>query len=317
MNVTQSASGYAGLDATPLGQIGYQDEIVMNAWERDFLDQITNSAIDERIVKCYDTVQFQRQPRVGPWRTYEKNQELIPTQITPEGFCFQLQCAKYQDIKFDQMDVTRACERWGRFEAAFLDSTYQSLSEEWRSFVFNGMMLETDILNKGSNAGINGGINLGAPGAPVAITPENILANLARIRQVLRDRQRWVEGEMFVVLPTAFMEILVQSKFADAAWSGDCVQCSMGITGFWPQKLLGFNVVESTYAPRFIDSTGVVAYAIIAGHSQAYAFAADIVEGRLVRPTNTFSIEYQMLATWGGKAIYPDALAVAYWTLTI
>lgn len=317
MNVNQSASGYAGLDATPLARIGYHDDIIMAAWERDFLTEITNSSIDERIVRCYDTVQFQRQPTVGPWRTYEKDQDLVPTQITPEGFCFQLQCAKYQDIKFDQMDVSRACERWPRFEAAFLDSVYQALTEEWRTFVFNGMLLEADVINKGANAGINGGINLGAPGAPVAITKDNILGHLARLRQVLRDRQRWIDGSMFIIIPTALKEILVQSQYANSCWAGECVPCSMGITGFSPQQLLGFNVIESSHAPRFIDSTGVVSYGIIAGNSEAYAFAADIVEGRLVKPTSRFSIEYQMLATWGGKAIYPDALAVAYWTLTL
>lgn len=310
----KSASGYGGLEATPLARIGYYDEIIAQAWEHDFLPEITNTNIDERITRCNQKVQFIRQPKVGKWRTYEKNQELIANQLTPDGFCMEICNAAYQDIKVDKMDIAQACDRWSSWEASFLESTYQSLTETWRTWVLTAMVLETDAENKGNGAGIRHNIDLGQPGAPAVVTPQNVVKYLARLQRVLRDRQRWEEGKMFVIVPTSFKELLATSPYANAQQMGDCMPCSMNIDGFLPNKIWGFNVVESTFAPEFMDSTGELAHYIIAGHRDAFAFAADIVEGRLVEPARTFGVEYQMLAVWGGKAIYPDAMAVGYWT---
>lgn len=310
----KSASGYGGLDATPLSQIGYYNEIIAQAWERDFLPEITNTQIDERLVACNQVVQFIRQPKVGKWRRYEKNQELIANQLTPEAFTMEICNAAYQDIKIEKMDIKYACDRWAQWEQSFLDSTYMSLTEMWRTWVLDAMILETDPMNKGNGAGLAGDLNLGQPGAPLILTPDNIQRGLARLKRILVDRQRWEENKMFIIVPTAFEEVLQMSRYAEANTMGDCVQCSMNIDGFMPRKLVGFNVIVSTYVPQVLDQTGEIAYYIIAGHQDAFAFAADIIEGRLVEPSRAFGVEYQMLAVWGGKAIFPDALAVGYWS---
>lgn len=310
----KSASGYGGLESTPLAQIGYYNQIIAQAWERDFLPEITNTEIDERLTECNQVVQFVRQPKVGKWRRYEKNQELVANQLTPDGFTLEICNAAYQDIKIDKMDIKRACERWAAWEESFLESTYQSLTEMWRTWVLTAMVLEASPENKGNSAGVRGDVQLGQPGAPLTVTPENVQRAFARLQRILRDRQRWEDDKMFVVIPTALKEVLSMSPYARADWMGDCVSCSMNIDGLLPKKLWGFNVIESTYAPTAVDNTGELAYYIIAGHREAYAFAADIIEGRLVEPSRTFGVEYQMLAVWGGKAIFDDALAIGYWT---
>lgn len=309
----KSASGYGGLEATPLARIGYYDEIIAQAWEKDFLPEITNSEINERITQCNQMVQFTRQPKVGPWRPYDKNQPLIANQLTPESFCLTICNAAYQDIKFDKMDIARACNQWDAWEASFLDSTYQSLTDMWRSWVLNAMVLEADPGNKGNKAGIRHNISLGQSGAPTMVTPNNITRQFARLKQVLRDRQRWEDDKMFVIVPTALNEILSVSPYANVAAMGECKPCSQAIDGFMTHKLFGFNPIESSHVPSFVDATGELTYYIIAGHRDAFGFAADIIEGRLVEPSRNFGVEYQMLAAWGGKAIYPDALAVGYW----
>lgn len=310
----KSASGYASLEATPLARIGYYDQIIERVWEQDFIPEIVNSSIDERITRCNQVVQFLRQPKVGKWRRYEKNQELIPNQVTPESFCMEICNAAYQDIKVDEMDIAQACSQWDSWESSFLDSAYQSLVELWRDFVLNGMILEASVMNKGAKAGKFHNINLGTPGQPLVVTPDNVQQALARMKLVLKQAQRWVEGEMFIVLPDSIIETLAISPYAKADWMGPCVDCSMSIDGLLPQKLWGFNVILSSNVPQVMDSSGVLAYYVVAGNRDAFAFAGDIIRGRLVEPTRTFSVEYQMLCVWGGKAIYPDALAVGYWT---
>lgn len=310
----KSSSGYGGLDATPLARVGYHDTIIALAWERDFLPEITNSQINERVVRCNQVVQLLKQPTMGPWRPYNKNQELIPNQLSGEGMCLEICNAAYNAIKIDKTDIEFACDRWATWEASFLDSAYKSLTEMWRDYVLTAMVLETATTNKGSRAGIDANIDLGAPGAPVPVTSDNIPRALARLQRVLKDTHRWEDGKMFVILPTAAMETMVTSNYANAMWTGDCEPCSMAIDGMQKRKLMGFTVIESSHVPSTLDTTGDIAYYIIAGNIDAYAWMADIIEGRLMEMTNTFGIQYQMLAVWGGKMILPDAMAIGYWT---
>lgn len=310
-----SASGYGGLEATPLARIGYYDNIIMRVWERDFIPEITNTQINERVTQCNQIVQFIRQPKVGNWRPYEVNQQLIPDQISIDAFCLQLCNAAYKDIKFDQLQIKQACDRWDSFENAFLDSLYQSLTYMWRDWVLNAMILEADPANKGANAGPHGNIDLGTLGAPFAVTPDNIQIILSRLQQVLQEQLRWEDGKMFLVVPPALMEILVSSNYANAQWMGDCVSCSLTIDGMMPKQLMGFTLIKSNFVPTAMDSSGDLAYYLIAGNRDAFAFIGDIVYGGLKEMESAFGVLYQMLAVWGGKAIYPDALAVAYVSL--
>ena len=81
-----------------------------------------------------------------------------------------------------------------------------------------------------------------------------------------------------------------------------------------PQKLCGFNVIETVHCPHVVEDDGRICFYILAGNRDGYVYASDIVDGRIVQPERTWSAEYQMLAVWGGKMIYPECVCVAYWT---
>lgn len=311
-----SASGFQGLENTPLARIGYHNKIIALGWEKDFLPAITNTEIDGRILECNQIVQFIKQPTVGEWRNYEKNQELVPDLVTPDGFCMKICNAKYKDLKFDKLDIKRICDRWDAFEEGFLDSAYQTLSAEWRNYALSAMVLEADARNKGVTAGKMRNINLGAPNAPRVITGASIGREFAKLKRTLQERNRWEEGKMVAVISPAIAEQFVESPYASALQMGSCVDCSLLITGQLPGKVLGFDVFETNSLNAVMDpGTGNESYFVLAFHRDAYAFAGDIIEGELVRPSRYFGIEYQMLAVWGGKAILPDAIAVGYWSV--
>jgi hypothetical protein len=315
-NGLNSSAGFQGVENSPLGRIGYYSRIIALGWESDFLKEFTNSEIDGRILECNQIVQFTKQPNVGPWRDYEKNQELVPDQVTPEGFCMKICNAKYKALKFDKLDIMRICDRWDAFEESFLDSTYQTLASEWRNFVLCGMALEADSRNKGVSAGRTGDINLGAPGAPVVVNGANFGASIAKLKRALKQRLRWQDGKMVMAISSALSSQLVESPYANALNMGNCVDCSMLITGKIPSQILGFWVYETESLCASMDPfTQTEAYYVIAAHRDAFAFAGDIVEGELVRPSRYFGVEYQMLAVWGAKAILPDAIAVLYATV--
>lgn len=311
-----SASGFSGLENSPLARIGYYNKIIAKGWDKEFLPYITNTSIDGKITQCNQVIQFDKQPNTGEWRPYEKNQELVADYVSPEAFTMTVCNAAYKAIKFDQLDIARICDRWPAFEDSFLQDAYNTLAVMWRSWVLEAMILETHEQNKGKNAGCYRNINLGAPNAPIRITSENVHRELAKLQRTLKEAKRWVENEMFILLPSAMMEIMVDSKYASAFDMGSCGgDCSILITGMMPGKVMGFNVFVVDTLPQVIDPTGEITYYVIAGNREAFAFAGDLVQGDLVRPSNYFGIQYQMLAVWGGKAIYPDALAVGYWSI--
>lgn len=311
-----SASGFGGLENSPLARIGYHNKIIARGWDREFLPYITNTSIDGKITQCNQIIQFDKQPTTGAWRPYEKNQELVADYVSPEAFCMQVCNAAYKALKFDQLDIARICDRWPAYEDAFLRDAYETLAMMWRSWTLEAMIIETAGANKGATAGCHRNINLGAPNAPIKITSENIHRELAKLQRVLKESKRWIDNEMFIMLPSAIMETIVDSKYASAFDMGNCGggDCSLLVTGMMPGKVMGFNVFVVDCLPQVVDGTGELAYYIIAGNREAFAFAGDLVQGDLVRPSGYFGVQYQMLAVWGGKAIYPDALAVGYWT---
>ena len=310
----QSASGYGGLDATPLARPGYYNELMARVYERDFLPDITNSDIDERIIRCHQQVQILKAPEVGPWRSIQKNQEMIPSQVTAEAICFEICNAAYNDIKFDKLDIRWECDRWEQFEQKFLEDCYESWVSVQRRWVLAAMVVEASADNQGANAGKNHDIDLGSRGNPISITPKNIAFHFTNLQHVLMEQLRWVEGEMFLVLPVAFRTTLVLSDFANPRWVGDAKRTSFAVDGMWEQPIAGFNLIETVHAPMVKENDGRICYYVIAGHKSAFAYAADIIDGRIVYPERTWSAEYQMLGVWGGKMLYPEAIAIGYWT---
>jgi len=313
----QHSSGYGGLDNTPLARPGYYNEIMNVVYERDFLPEITNNQINERITACTQMVQILKAPEVPDWRSYQINQEMVPAQITANSICLYIDQAAYQSIKIDKLTIRWACERWAQWEAKFLEATYEKYVKAQREWVLTAMMLEADPRNKGNRSGQYANINLGARGNPVVVNKDNLLVQFALMQQVLMEHLAWKQGEMFMVVPVHLRPVLIQSRLADASFTGSCAPCSVAIDGMWSHPISGFNLIETIHLPGIIESDGRLCFYIIAGNKEAFAYAADVIEGRIMENPKTFGLEYQMLSVWGGKMLYPERVAVAYWTFEI
>jgi len=308
--IAQTASGYAGIYGTPLARIEYADTIIARWYAEDYLPEITNTRIAERITSCTQEINFLRAPTGGEWRSYQENQAMVPSMVSITAECVRVGILAYNALKFDENTIRTACERWDEFEKHFMVDMYQKLVKMLREWVLTGMIAETSPANKGANAGKYGNISLGTVDNPVVINKDNIPVKLALLQQVFYDSMAWRENEMFVVMPTQLMPVLVTSNYANAMWVGSCVSCSQSITGMLSHQLVGFNVILTTEVIGRRNAAGQPFFFIIAGHREAFAFAADILAARLVTDPYTFGIQYQVLAGWGGKALYPQALAV-------
>lgn len=312
MALFQSASGYPGIESSPLARIGYSDVILSRVFEEDWLPRITSSELLEPVTRCNQVIQLMRAPEVGPLRSYQKNQQLTPNTVGTDARCLTICNMGYQDVKFDLTDVKQACERWAPFEEKMLESLYQSYVDSQRKFVLGRMMAQVSPLTSLGNAGRQHDVDLGSPGTPLHVTPANLPVVLAKLQRVLIEQKRWREGEMFIIVPPILRTYLAMSNYSNSQWSCNCGGI---ISGMWDHDLFGFQPIESIHVPVRMDESGALSFYIIAGHKEATAYASNIIESRLItNDPNYFGVRYQYLVAWGAEVIYPDALAMGYWT---
>lgn len=312
-----NASGYKDLLNTPLNDgVVYAGMIIDRNFEEDMMYYITNTTVLDDLTRCGQVIQFNKPPRVGPWRAYEKNQNMVSDQPTSDSFCITVCNAAYKSIKIDELDIYRACNSWDAFETGFLNDCWRELSELWHSDVLTGMQLQVSSRNLGKSAGRYGNIDLGSVGNPLHLTPDTIVSFFSRMRDVLIDAGRWVDGEMFIVVPRAMQSLLLETMYAKQ------LCCNTGesllFKGMKASDIMGFTVVESDRMRPVVDpATRRLVYPILAGWNEAYAFTGDIVKAELNRsPGNSFGVVYNMLTVYGGGVIYPDAMAKAYVTFS-
>lgn len=312
MPMFPSASGYPGIEATPLARVEWSNFILQRVYEKDWLPQITSAELLEPVVQCNQVVQIMNAPEVGPLRSYEKNQQLVPNTVTNTARCLTICYMGYQDVKFDDTDIKQACERWSAYEEKLLESMYQSYVDHQRKFVLGRMMAQVSPETSYDKAGRMHDIDLGKPGAPLHVTPQNLPVVLARLQRALLESKRWKDNEMFLIVPPILRTYLAMSNYSNSEWS---CKCGGIVSGMWDHQLMGFNTIESIHVPVRIDETGAMSFYILAGHKDATAYASNIINSRLVtNDPNSFSVRYQYLVAWGAEVIYPDALACGYWT---
>ena len=219
MAMFNSASGYPGIEASPLARIGYSDVILSRVYEQDWLPRITSSELLEPVTRCNQIIQIMRAPEVGPLRSYQKNQQLVPSTVGTDARCLTICNLGYQDIKFDLTDVKQACDNWAPFEEKMLESMYQSYVDSQRRFVLGRMMAQVSPETSLNNAGRHHDVDLGSPGRPLHVTPQNLPVVLARLQRVLIEQKRWVEGEMFIIVPPILRTYLAMSNYSNSEWS--------------------------------------------------------------------------------------------------
>lgn len=312
MPIYQSASGYTGIEATPLARVGYSDFILSRVYEDDWLPRITSTELLEPVTRCFQEIQIMHAPEVAPMRPYVKNQQLVPSTVQTTARSLTINCMAYQDIKFDEMDIKMACDRWAPFEEKLLESMYQSYVDSQRTYVLGRMIAQVSPMTSLNGAGRNHDVDLGIPTQPVHVTPQNLPKVLADLQRVLLETKRWKDNEMFIIVPPILRTYIAMSNYANTLWN---CQCGTIVKGMWDQQLFGFTVIESIHVPVRMDESGSLSFFIIAGHKEATAYASNILEARLnTSDPNSFGVRYQYLVAWGAEVIYPDALALGYWT---
>ena len=307
-----NASGFAGLDRSPLARVGYAKKFVYRYFYTGLIPDITYSDYDTELTKCNQVVQFTRQP-VVKWKPYQRNQDLIPQEVDLDAFTFELCEADYVAIKIDSTDERYLCDHFAEWESSVMLSVQQDKEVRLNKYVLGRIPFEVASINTGNAAGADSqAIGLGAPGTPIAVTSSNIVKLVTLLQLALVEARSWEDGKMVLIVSPRVYNLLENSPLSNALTMGNCVNCSSLITGKAPGTVAGFSVYQTVYQP------GTIAQDImLAGRRDATMFAEDIIESRIAASARGFWKEYQMLMVYGEKTIQPTGWAQAYVSVTL
>jgi len=162
--------------------------------------------------------------------------------------------------------------------------------------------------NRGATAGaISANINLGATGAPLALTKVNVIDTLVDLNEVL-SQQNIPEVGRFFVIPFWASSLIKKSDLKDASMTGDGTSVMRnGRLGM----IDGTTIYVSNNLAHVTDGTASASN-IIAGHKNGLTFASQLVKTETLRAESTFGDIMRGLQVYGYKVIDSTALASAY-----
>lgn len=173
---------------------------------------------------------------------------------------------------------------------------------------FSTVATQAASANQGATAGVvSGRYNLGATGAPVAITEDNALKSVMKLVDVVAE-QNIDPNEMWVAIPQwmAYDLKIGPLMYANEMGTGK----SSAITGLITE-INGVKIYVTNNGPTVLDGTTYCYYAL-AGHKSAIAFAEQLNEFRTTDPSDEHATFAQMFYMYGVKTVNADAMGMLY-----
>lgn len=303
-----AASGYPQYSGNLISPM-FSMELLEQFYCSSVYSDISTTEYTGELEKCGDQITFWKEPEVRI-RDTTKNAPIVHDTLDSEPVTMVVDRAKDFSIKISQIDERQICN-WDAFKAAFLKRASYQLAQSIDQTLLGEMYTAVDPANQGQNAGVRSGdIDLGATGAPIALTADNILDTLLSMHTVLDEQCAPTEGR-FVVLPPKAILLLQTSDLRSALITG--LGESPLVNGRLPNTVAGFNILRSINVPTVFDAgAGATAHHIIAGVKSATAFAAQIERTRVMEDKDEWGTFYQGFTTYGFKTLYPKALAYLY-----
>ncbi len=230
----------------------------------------------------------------------------------------------YEKPTSDKVELQIDRAKYFAFEVNDVDA-YQSdinLMDDWSDDGGQQLkiVIDTDINayaytevaaeNAGATAGVkSGNINLGAAGAPVSITKDNVLDVLVDCSTVL-DEQNVPDENRFVILPPWMSGMLKKSDLRDASIMGDDTSAFRnGKLGMLDR----FKVFVSNNLDTVVDgTTSTQCTNVIFGHKKALTFASQMTNMETLPNPQDFGKLIRGLNVYGRKVIDPNAIGHLY-----
>lgn len=308
-----SSSGAAGKFIPEI----WSGKLQVKFYKSTVLGEITNNDWEGEIKGQGDKVYIRTIPTITV-RDYQKGQSLTNEAPTSTPVELNIDKGKYFAVVVDDVDQVQA-------DVAMMDMFTNDAAEQMKiaidSNVLNTVYADAASANKGATAGaVSGNLNLGATGAPLAVTSNNVLEYILRAGQAL-DEQNVPETGRWMVIPSWMATVIKNSELRQAYLSGDDTSIlrngKLGMidrfTLYVSNNLTSVADLGSDAAAggagAAADST---AWHVLAGTRDAISFASQMTNVETIRSESTFGNIVRGLNVYGFKVVKPEALVDLY-----
>jgi N4-gp56 family major capsid protein len=295
----------------------WSGKLQVKFYKSTVLGEITNNDWEGEIKGQGDKVHIRTIPTINI-SNYTKGMNLTSQVPTSTPLELNIDKGKYFQVVLDDVDEVQADVK---LMDIFTNDASQQMKIAIDGDVLGSVYADAAAANKGATAGaISGDINLGATGAPRAITKANVLDLILDMGQCL-DEQNVPEDGRWMVIPAWMAAMIKNSDLKQAYLTGDSVTpLRNGKIGMIDR----FTVYISNNLSKVTDlgsdaaagGTGGAAdksaWNIMAGTRDAISFASQITNVESLRAQTTFGNIMRGLNVYGFKTTKPEALVSAY-----
>lgn len=238
---------------------------------------------------------------------FKNGQDLNYEFLTPTVIEFPIERGKSYsfittDIDTQQTHIKDYVPRWAEHAGKLMQIAWD---RDFLADVYGDVAAD----NTGATAGaISKNLDLGASGAPLALTQSSMIEFLTKCALVL-DEQNCPDDDRFIVLPSWGGFLLKNSDLKDASMTGDGTSVLRnGRIG----RIDRFTIYLSNLLNYTADSSGARAFDVIFGHKYATTMASQMTKKEQLKAPNTFGDLNRGLMVLDWKVIKPELLGHAY-----
>lgn len=306
MAITIATTPWVGVNQNP----AYHGTFIPEIWSGKLIEKfyaatvlsaIANTDYEGEIKNMGDTVHIRTKPTITI-RDYQVNQDLLVERPSSNIIDLTIDYAKYFNEALDDVMEVQS-------DINMLSLWSDDAAEQMKIVIDTSVLTLLDpgvnSANKGATAGkISLNINLGASGAPIALTPINVLDSIVDLGTVL-DEQNIPESGRWLVIPPWVAALIKKSDLRNASISGDGVSLMRnGRLGMIDR----FTLYSSNLLPTATEGA-TNAFRIFAGHAHGFTFASQITKMETMRSERSFSTLLRGLQVYGAKVL--DGIAIA------
>lgn len=313
-----SASGYPQYSGSLIHPV-ISKRVLERVYETAVTPAISDTSWFGQIRRTGDQITFFRNPTAVVRRS-TKGGQIVHDTIETSPITITIDHALEASLKVDPLDK-RMVSNWAGLEAGYREDLVRQIEnvvdKHFLTYLYTSNSVAPE--NMGTNAGvISRNINLGAPGAPIVLTPGNILDFMTNLDLVYRERNVDIyRDKTWMVGPPVMNTTLMQSDLKSALFSGLDRSTYLMNNRISDRTIAGFDVMLTNKAPRVFDAVaGKWCYHIMSGLKKATAFAFDQVDAREIKDVNDWMHYVQSRYLYGIGTLYPEFLVDAYVTFT-
>lgn len=282
----------------------WSGKLVEKFYDATVFGEIANTDYEGEITQMGDKVNIRTVPNITI-RDYQKGGTLEVERPESPNVTLNINKAKYFNFVVDNIDKYQS-------DINLMDAWAADAGEQMK------ISVDTDILgviytqasaqNQGATAGRkSASYNLGATGAPYAVTPANVLDAMTACAAV-GDEQNWPETGRWMVIPAWMRYYLMNSDLKNASLAGDDASIlrngRIGMVDRWA-------IYVSNNLAVVADGAFSV-YEILFGHRSGLTFASQMTQVETLKAESTFGDLVRGLNVYGYQTIKPESIGVLY-----